>query len=103
MIRRPPRSTLFPYTTLFRSFGGDANWTSFAIGAATLGTILLLKRFERVPAVLIAVVGATVTVGVLDLGGTAGVKVLGVLPQGLPAFVVPWIDPADFGAVVIGG
>src|SRR2546427_3712438 len=24
MIRRPPRSTLFPYTTLFRSFSGDA-------------------------------------------------------------------------------
>src|SRR2546422_10298859 len=24
MIRRPPRSTLFPYTTLFRSRGGDA-------------------------------------------------------------------------------
>src|SRR3712207_8898187 len=23
MIRRPPRSTLFPYTTLFRSEGGD--------------------------------------------------------------------------------
>src|SRR5207237_8804060 len=23
MIRRPPRSTLFPYTTLFRSFAGD--------------------------------------------------------------------------------
>src|SRR5690348_18218580 len=22
MLRRPPRSTLFPYTTLFRSFGG---------------------------------------------------------------------------------
>src|SRR5690242_21182865 len=25
MIRRPPRSTLFPYTTLFRSLGIDAN------------------------------------------------------------------------------
>src|SRR2546429_6822435 len=25
MIRRPPRSTLFPYTTLFRSFGVCAN------------------------------------------------------------------------------
>src|SRR5690349_22655133 len=25
MIRRPPRSTLFPYTTLFRSSGGGAN------------------------------------------------------------------------------
>src|SRR3712207_6853628 len=24
MIRRPPRSTLFPYTTLFRSDGGSA-------------------------------------------------------------------------------
>src|SRR3712207_7808984 len=28
MIRRPPRSTLFPYTTLFRSFcaGADIQW-----------------------------------------------------------------------------
>src|SRR2546422_5147660 len=25
MIRRPPRSTLFPYTTLFRSIGRDAD------------------------------------------------------------------------------
>src|SRR5256885_11726281 len=25
MIRRPPRSTLFPYTTLFRSSGGTDN------------------------------------------------------------------------------
>src|SRR5258708_10632394 len=24
MIRRPPRSTLFPYTTLFRSIGGGS-------------------------------------------------------------------------------
>src|SRR2546430_12752146 len=26
MIRRPPRSTLFPYTTLFRSDGKLQNW-----------------------------------------------------------------------------
>src|SRR3989441_5020693 len=32
MIRRPPRSTLFPYTTLFRSFG----WFGFNPGS-TLG------------------------------------------------------------------
>src|SRR5258708_26242050 len=25
MIRRPPRSTLFPYTTLFRSFKGEGS------------------------------------------------------------------------------
>src|SRR5256886_5227609 len=28
MIRRPPRSTLFPYTTLFRSFSVAGNFTS---------------------------------------------------------------------------
>src|SRR2546427_2410048 len=28
MIRRPPRSTLFPYTTLFRSLGDS--WTELA-------------------------------------------------------------------------
>src|SRR5256885_12524075 len=29
MIRRPPRSTLFPYTTLFRSSGGgDVIWSA---------------------------------------------------------------------------
>src|SRR5258708_18662531 len=28
MIRRPPRSTLFPYTTLFRSRAGKSPWSS---------------------------------------------------------------------------
>src|SRR3712207_9565710 len=28
MIRRPPRSTLFPYTTLFRSQLGDRVWVA---------------------------------------------------------------------------
>src|SRR3712207_7706075 len=32
MIRRPPRSTLFPYTTLFRSAGGRAVLLAFAGG-----------------------------------------------------------------------
>src|SRR3712207_7523727 len=27
MIRRPPRSTLFPYTTLFRSRPSPSDWT----------------------------------------------------------------------------
>src|SRR5438445_2000639 len=27
MIRRPPRSTLFPYTTLFRSHVGVSRWS----------------------------------------------------------------------------
>src|SRR5258706_7975199 len=33
MIRRPPRSTLFPYTTLFRSRGADSG-LAVAQGAA---------------------------------------------------------------------
>src|SRR2546422_1730689 len=31
MIRRPPRSTLFPYTTLFRSYAGPAVPLSFIL------------------------------------------------------------------------
>src|SRR5258707_12873171 len=34
MIRRPPRSTLFPYTTLFRSPSSPADTTSTPCGAS---------------------------------------------------------------------
>src|SRR5437016_10785042 len=34
MIRRPPRSTLFPYTTLFRSAGDDPDVVAPALRAA---------------------------------------------------------------------
>src|SRR5256885_9527047 len=34
MIRRPPRSTLFPYTTLFRSQGGPVSGLLRAAAAA---------------------------------------------------------------------
>jgi high affinity sulfate transporter 1 len=82
--------------------GGQANWTAFAVGAGTLTAILLLKRFERIPGILIAVVGATVAVGAFGLDEGAGVKVLGPLPQGLSSFALPWINLADLGDVVIG-
>ena len=65
--------------------------------------ILLLKPWKRIPGLLIAVVGATIAVGVLGLDASAGVKVLGPLPQGLPSFVLPWIGFADLAQVVIGG
>src|SRR2546422_5905510 len=32
MIRRPPRSTLFPYTTLFRSPDGRRVWVTSGVG-----------------------------------------------------------------------
>src|SRR3712207_8889096 len=34
MIRRPPRSTLFPYTTLFRSRGGTLSLSGVYFGLA---------------------------------------------------------------------
>src|SRR2546422_2117150 len=71
MIRRPPRSTLFPYTTLFRSFfsaireptgfGGGLEHscaqydilpqTAFADAQGTLGNFVipLISKLPRVP------------------------------------------------------
>ena len=83
--------------------GGRANWTTLAIGAGALAVILLLKNNKRVPGILVAVVGATVVVGLLDLAARADVAVLGPLPQGLPAFAVPWIAYADIVPVLLGG
>src|SRR2546422_4087450 len=41
MIRRPPRSTLFPYTTLFRSLAGKATLISAPTGSGkTLAAFL---------------------------------------------------------------
>src|SRR3712207_1178998 len=46
MIRRPPRSTLFPYTTLFRSLFA---WATFAVGFGfrPLGAILFGYMGDR--------------------------------------------------------
>src|SRR2546430_6791453 len=46
MIRRPPRSTLFPYTTLFRSIaGGDS-----AKGGSSIWRRTSPRDLERFPA-----------------------------------------------------
>src|SRR3712207_7580766 len=56
MIRRPPRSTLFPYTTLFRSAGvvtGAAGSIGFAISRALReagATVLMTDRSVEVDA-----------------------------------------------------
>ena len=84
-------------------FDGRSNLTALAVGATSLAVILLLKRHPRLPGLLVAVVGATVVVGFFDLASRAQVLVLGSLPQGLPAFTVPWLDATDIGPVLIGG
>jgi high affinity sulfate transporter 1 len=82
---------------------GRTNWVAFAIGLGTLTTILLLRGSRRVPGILVAVVGATVLVGMFDLAERHGVAILGSLPQGLPRFAIPWIGVADLVPVLIGG
>src|SRR3712207_8480977 len=47
MIRRPPRSTLFPYTTLFRSAGYGLQWLGHRIEGNELGEWILLKSIWR--------------------------------------------------------
>lgn len=84
-------------------FSGKINLAAFAIGLGTLLTILLLKNNKRVPGILIAVVGATAVVSVLDLGARYGVATLGQLPKGLPGFTIPWISYGDIVPVLIGG
>src|SRR2546429_3406662 len=46
MIRRPPRSTLFPYTTLFRSVAGllSAGADCYTVGVLPTPAIALLTR-----------------------------------------------------------
>src|SRR2546422_6711238 len=83
MIRRPPRSTLFPYTTLFRSLvfdvGGDfpvlvaqqaqhGHDRSVALAEGHVGAVILLPVFdvERDDAVVVL---AEVRDGVAPRGG----------------------------------
>src|SRR5256885_3673123 len=42
MIRRPPRSTLFPYTTLFRSLPSVEHFVPAALGAVAVAGLSLL-------------------------------------------------------------
>ena len=82
---------------------GRTNGTALAIGLGALATILLLKGSRWLPGILIAVVGAALIVGTLDLAATSSVPVIGALPQGLPGFSLPSITRSDVTQVVLGG
>ena len=82
---------------------GRTNVATLAVGASTLALILLLKRYPRVPGVLIAVVAATVVVATVDLATNAGVSVLGPLPHGLPSLRLPFIRVDDWVPILTGG
>src|SRR5215468_4937115 len=89
-------------TIIRQVLAGRTNSVVFAVGAGTLVLILMLKRFLRVPGILIAVVAATVVVAVFHLDTLAGVRVLGSLPQGLPKPTLPLIPMEDLLPVLTG-
>src|SRR3989441_2724021 len=66
MIRRPPRSTLFPYTTLFRSLlgGGTQGYSLLGTGLVTAALIYVMQE------PLLNIVGwvVLVTMGLYKLG-----------------------------------
>ena len=80
---------------------GQTNWMALGIGGSTLLAILLLKRFLRIPGVLLAVGGATLAVGWLQLSTRFGVGVLGDLPRGLPAFAIPNLSLNEIGTLFV--
>src|SRR3989441_11521082 len=47
MIRRPPRSTLFPYTTLFRSIGAASLWAMNRLRDSRLGRAWMAIREDE--------------------------------------------------------
>jgi len=80
---------------------GNTNLVALAIGGSALVLILVLKRWPRIPGMLIAVTGATVVVAAFGLAGR--VAVLGPLPQGLPAPSLPVVPIDQLTSLLMGG
>src|SRR2546422_11573805 len=100
MIRRPPRSTLFPYTTLFRSWAAAAiipgvridDRRTLIIGALLLGIVNAVIR----PIILIL----TLPLTVLTLG--LFILVVNGISLSLVAWVLPGFHIAGLGAAILG-
>src|SRR5438094_5642963 len=59
MIRRPPRSTLFPYTTLFRSVHGRQHGALRAAGEGGIGGAAMKALFGTLLAVAMMMAGCS--------------------------------------------
>ena len=65
--------------------------------------ILGFKRWRpKIPGVLVAVVAATLAVGLFDLAKRYGLSLVGTLPQGLPSFQLPTLPADNMGTLVAG-
>ena len=78
----------------------ETNPASLAIGGSALAALVLGKIFlKNRPVAIFVVVGGIVASGLLGLDAR-GVKLLGEVPQGLPAIGLPAIQWADLNALL---
>src|SRR5690554_7366501 len=63
MIRRPPRSTLFPYTTLFRSINSETDFVAKADDFTNFVEAVAKKVLEAQPADVEALLQLTLSNG----------------------------------------
>ena len=82
---------------------GRSNAVALALGLGTVALLLLLKRWPRLPGVLIAVTCASAISAAFDLAAQAGVPVLGPLPQGVPLWAFNLLQTSDAVPVLLGG
>jgi MFS superfamily sulfate permease-like transporter len=86
-----------------QALAGKTNLVTLAIGGSTLGLIMVLKRYPRVPGILLAVIAATLVVAMSGVYAHAGVSVIGSLPHGLPTPTIPLVNLDDLVPVLEGG
>src|SRR5690348_17442092 len=92
MIRRPPRSTLFPYTTLFRSLimNKQKKLTFFTAGYSQVSTVFPF-----------IVVSPAYFAGVVQLGGLMQTaNAFGRVQDALSVFVTLYRSLAEWRAVI---
>ncbi|HIJ80724.1 MAG TPA: SulP family inorganic anion transporter [Desulfuromonadales bacterium] len=82
---------------------GRVNATAAIIGFCCLAVIAASRfRAPKLPGVLLAVVGSTLAVSLFNLDATYQLTVVGVLPQGLPSFHIPYAT-LDECVTLMGG
>src|SRR3712207_5828573 len=92
MIRRPPRSTLFPYTTLFRSARDGAELAVAAVVLAVLASLMVSYTRARAEAL-----GVECKVGIADRAVRVVILSAALL---LTSF---GLDVLDIGVYVLAG
>ena len=78
----------------------DTHGTTLLVGVIALGALFLVKRvMPAMPAALAVVVASIIAVELFGLEDR-GVRVVGDIPDSLPAFALPDIDGSVFGSLI---